>query len=107
MNVIVMKFQEHLNSTNDTTVGCLHGLTTFTRLYTLSLVDGCFSITDLRLILLEILYSIINFVSFDPFQVQIFHSLVFFECLLIILLAFVWTKYNKDIYQRFLLSGRF
>lgn len=101
-----MKFQEHVNSLNDTTTdGCLYGLSTFTQLYTLIHLDDCFSLTDLRLLVFEALYALLNFVSFDQFQIKIFNFLVLFECLLIVLLIFTWAKYNKDIYERFLLSG--
>lgn len=102
-----MKFQEHVNSLNDTTVGCLHGLSTFTRLYTLTLLDDCFSLTDLRVVVLEALYAVLYFISFDQFQIKIFNFLVLFECLLIVLLIFTWTKYSQDIYERFLSNGSY
>lgn len=101
-----MKFQQHVNPLNDTTtIGCLHGLSTFTKLYTLTILDDCFSLTDLRIVLLEALYGVLNFVSFDQFQIKIFNFLVLFEALLLVLLIFIWTKYSNDIYERFLLNG--
>jgi len=105
-----MKFQEHANNRplNDTTttIGCLHGLSTFTKLYSLTILDDCFSLTDLRIVLLEALHAAIHFVSFDQFQIKIFNFLVLFECLLLVLLIIVWAKYNTDIYERFLSSGQ-
>jgi len=105
----VMKFQEHVDNRplNDTTatIGCLHGLSTFTKLYTLTILDDCFSLTDLRIVLLEAAHAAIHFVSFDQFQIKIFNFLVLFECLLLVLLIFVWAKYNVDIYDRFLSTG--
>lgn len=101
-----MIFQDQANPLNDTTtIGCLHGLSTFTKLYSLTILDDCFSLTDLRIVLLEVLYGVLNFVSFDQFQIKIFNFLVLFECLLLVLLIFIWAKYNSDIYERFLSNG--
>jgi len=101
-----MKFQPHVNSLNDTTTfGCLHGLSTLTKLYTFTILDDCFSLTDLHAVLLEVLYGVLNFISFDQFQIKIFNYLVLFESLLLVLLIFIWAKYNTDIYERFLLNG--
>jgi hypothetical protein len=104
-----MQFEEYqtVNPLNDTssTVGCLHGLSTLTKLYTLSVLDDCFSLNDLRIVVLEVLYCVLNFVSFDQFQIKIFNFLVLFECLLLVLLIFIWSKYSSDIYERFLLNG--
>jgi len=100
-----MKFQPHVNSLNDTTTfGCLHGLSTLTKLYTFTILDDCFSLTDLHAVLLEVLYGVLNFISFDQFQIKIFNYLVLFESLLLVLLIFIWAKYNTDIYERFLLN---
>lgn len=107
---VVMIFEEHANNhpTNDTTpIGCLHGISTFTKLYTLTILDDCFSLNDLRVVLIEALYAVSNFVSFDQFQIKIFNFLVLFECLLLVLLIFIWAKYHSDIYERFLLSGTY
>jgi hypothetical protein len=101
-----MTFQEQVDpppSNNDTsTVGCLHGLSTFAKLYTLTVLDDCFSVSDLRAVVVRALCDTLHFVSFDRFQVDIFNSLVLFECLLLVLLIFVWGKYSGDIYERFL-----
>lgn len=103
-----MQFQENDHPLNDTTTfGCLHGLSTFTKLYTLTILDDCFSFTDLRVVLHEFLQGVLNFVSFDQFQIEIFNFLVLFETLLLALLIYIWAKYNSDIYERFLLSGWF
>lgn len=102
-----MKYQQHVNPLNNdtTTIGCLHGLSTFTKLYTLTILDDCFSLTDLRVLVVEALYVVLNFVSFDQFQIKIFNFLVLFEASLLVLLIFVWAKYSTDIYERFLLNG--